>query len=203
MNSDGEIGFISLYEDSLCITGWCWNNWRILQGFSWREISQKLILLWEFHHYHFPLWLMRNACETTCCSREILFLNFFIKASKTKSLDCWLFCLFLVLLRNLWWPEPGLRARLVLELSEGLSILKLICSSQPWMTKLFWDVRSNCSLPLPWIFNNISKALWCTSPLQNTGVAEWILQTSLSSCVGIPAVVSAMVVKDASCSGVQ
>lgn len=92
MNSDGETGFMSLHDDSVCITGWCWNNWRILQGFSWCEMSQKLILLWEFHCYHFSLWLMRNACETTYCSRKILFLNSFIKASKTKSLDWVFFC---------------------------------------------------------------------------------------------------------------
>lgn len=187
-----------LYEPpwgySVFLTGWRWNNQRILQGFSWCEVSPKLILLWEFHCYHFPQWLMRSSCETTCCSRELL--NSFIKANRTF--------FFLVLL--VWWTEPGLRVRLVLELPGGLSVLKLTCSSQLWMAKPFWDVQWNCSFPLLWISNNISKALWYTSPWQgkqNIGVAEWILQTRLSSLVVISAVVSAMVVKNASCSGVQ
>lgn len=90
---------------------------------------------------------MRNACETMCCLRELLFLNLFVKANKAKSSD-WDFFLFgLVLHRHLWWAEPVLGARAALGLPRGLSIPMLGCGTQLWMPKPFWDVQWNCSSP--------------------------------------------------------
>lgn len=74
--------------------------------------------------------------------------SFSLPSSKQMKQSLWTGYSFLVLLRYLWWTEPSLRAKLVLELPEGLSILKLICSSQLRMAKSLWDGQSNCSLPV-------------------------------------------------------
>ena len=158
---------MNLHEASFFLIGWCWNNQRILQEFSWCEIALKWILFWEFHCYHFPLWLMRNACETMCCSRDLLFLNPFIKATK-QSLWTGLFWVGFLwgffCHRHLWWPQRVLGARPALEVPEGLSIPMPGYGAQLRMAKPFWDVQWNCSSPLLQGCNNTSNALSCTSP---------------------------------------
>lgn len=85
---------------------------------------------------------MSNVCEIMCYSRELLFLNPFVKAYKTKkmkSLD-WVgfgFGFGVFLHRHLWWAEPVLGARPALELSKGLRILMIGCGAQLRMAKPF------------------------------------------------------------------
>lgn len=191
------------------VLAWCWNNERILQEFSWCEMSPKLILFWAFHCYHFPLWVMRNACETICCSRELLFHNPFIKQNKIFGL--WFFFSFFLFFFFFFFHKASLvyKSMLVVTpaplLPKGLSLLTPDHGTHLWMALPFWEVQWDHSSPLLWSGNYTSKALWCASPSQgkhNSEVTEGMLQRSCSSLINVSAVVGAMIVRNASCRGV-